>query len=104
MSEKELDENIGFKISLKTLAGIIAIVASVIAAAYAYDSQIDSRIDEKVEKIKVGKGFYQIDLTDPAAKETWPPSRQEYDMKDQMTRKEFLEFKEEVNRRFNDLR
>jgi hypothetical protein len=104
MSEKELNEDIGFKISLKTLGGVIALVATIIGSAYAYDSRIDSRIDEKVEKIKVGKGFYQIDLTDPAAKETWPPSRQEFDMKDQMTRKEFLQFKEEVDRRFNDLR
>jgi hypothetical protein len=102
MSEKELDENIGFRISLKTLGGIIAIVATVIGTAYAYDSRIDSRIDEKVEKLKVGKGYYQVDPADPAAKETWPPSRQEFDMKDQMTRKEFIEFKEEVNRRFNE--
>lgn len=104
MAEKELDENIGFKISLKTLAGIIALVASIIGTAYAYDSRIDARIDEKVEKIKVGKGYYQVDPSDIAAKETWPPSRQEFDMKDQMTRKEFLEFKEEVFRRFNERR
>ena len=100
--EKELNEDLGFKISLKTLGGIIAGVAALVGTAYAYDSRIDSRIDDKVEKLKVGKGYYQVDPADPAAKETWPPSRQEFDMKDQMTRKEFIEFKEDVNRRFNE--
>ena len=99
---EEINEDLKFKISIKTLAAIIAGVASLIGGWYAFDSSIDARIEEKVGSLKPGKGFYQVDPADPAAKETWPPSRQEFDMKDQMTRKEFIEFKEEVNRRFNE--
>lgn len=78
---EELNEDLKFKISLKTLMGIVAGVAAIVGAWYAFDSSIDARIEEKINSVKPGKGFYQVDPADPAAKETWPASRPESDMK-----------------------
>ena len=33
-----------------------------------------------------GTGIYTIDMGDPAATNTWPPTRMEFNMKDQMAR------------------
>jgi hypothetical protein len=90
----ELNEDLKFKISVKTLIGIIVGVASVIGAWYAFDASIDSRIEEKINAIKPGKGFYQVDPADPAAKETWPPSRQEFQMRIDLTAQEITMLKE----------
>ena len=84
---EELNEDLKFKISVKTLIAIVVSVASLIGAWYAFDASIDSRIDERINKVKPGKGFYQVDPADAAAKETWPPSRQEYNMKDEIARR-----------------
>ena len=35
---------------------------------------------------KPGTGTYTIDMGDPAATNTWPPTRMEFNMKDQMAR------------------
>ena len=50
-----------------------------------------------------GTGTYTIDMGDPAATNTWPPTRMEFNMKDQMARnqidalvKEMDEMKEEI--------
>ena len=95
---EELNEDLKFKISVKTLAGIVVGVASLIGAWYAFDASIDSRIEEKVNSMKPGKGFYQVDPSDPAAKETWPPSRQEYQMKDELARQTLQEHAERIKR------
>ena len=83
---EELNEDLKFKISIKTLVGIGVGIASLVGGWYAFDSSIDTRIEEKINAIKPGKGFYQVDPADPAAKETWPPSRLEYEMKDELAR------------------
>ena len=95
---EELNEDLKFKISVKTLAAIVVGVASLIGAWYAFDSSIDSRIEEKVNSMKPGKGYYQVDPADPAAKETWPPSRLEYEMKDELARKTLQEHSERIKR------
>ena len=58
---------------------------------------------EDLEKPKPGTGIYTIDMGDPAATNTWPPTRMEFNMKDQMARnkidaviKEMDELKEEI--------
>lgn len=95
---EELNEDLKFKISVKTLAGIVVGVASLIGAWYAFDASIDSRIEEKVNALKPGKGYYQVDPADPAAKETWPPSRQEYNMKDEIARKMIEQHDQRIKR------
>jgi hypothetical protein len=92
---KELDENLSFKISLKTLGMIAAILSSAIG----YHYWLMGEIQEAKELPKIGKGIYIVDPADPAAKETYPPSRQEYQMKDELTRQEILQLKELINKK-----
>lgn len=95
IKEKQLDENLSFKISLKTLAGIAAILSSIIG----YHYWLMGEIEEAKNLPKIGKGIYVVDPGDPAAKETYPPSRQEYQMKDELTRQEILQLKELINKK-----
>jgi hypothetical protein len=92
MVEKELNENLSFKVSLKTLAGIAALISSVIG----YHYWLMGQIDEAKAKPKIGTGYYIVDPTDIAAKESYPPSRQEYEMKDELARREILLLKEQI--------
>ena len=107
---KELSENSNFNISIKTLMGIVATVATVISAYFGLMASINSKfadleikVQEALEKPKPGTGIYTIDMGDPAATNTWPPTRMEFNMKDQMARnkidmlvKEIDELDEEV--------
>ena len=106
----EISEDSKFNISIKTLAWIIAGVSDVIAGYYGMISNIDSKfmeleikVQEALELPKPGTGTYTIDMGDPAASQTWPPTRMEFNMKDQMARnqidmimKEIDEMKEEI--------
>ena len=90
---KELSENSKFKISIKTLIWIIAGVGAAIAGYYGMLSNInskfvelESKVQEALEKPKPGTGTYTIDMGDPAASQTWPPTRMEFNMKDEMAR------------------
>ena len=107
---KELSEESKFQISIKTLISIVVAVAMVISAYFGLMASINSKFSElegKVEKAlelpKPGTGIYTIDLSDPAASQSWPPTRMEFNMKDQMARnqidglvKEMDEMKEEI--------
>tara|TARA_R100000781_G_scaffold65598_3_gene41271 strand:- start:100 stop:444 length:345 start_codon:yes stop_codon:yes gene_type:complete len=107
---KELSEESKFQISIKTLISIVAAVAMIISAYFGLMASINSKfseLEDKVEKAlelpKPGTGTYTIDLSDPAASNTWPPTRMEFNMKDQMARnqidqiiKEIDEMKEEI--------
>ena len=66
-------------------------------------STLESQVQEALEKPVPGTGTYTIDMGDPAATNTWPPTRMEFNMKDQMARnqidmlvKEIDEMKEEI--------
>ena len=90
---KEFSEDSKFKISIKTLAWIIAGVAAVIAGYYGMLSNINSKfvelevkVEEALEKPRPGTVTYTIDMGDPAASQTWPPTRMEFNMKDEMAR------------------
>jgi len=110
MSKKELSEDSKFQISVKTLVSIVVAVVTVVSAYFGLMSSINSKFSElegKVEKAlqlpKPGTGTYTIDMGDPAATNTWPPTRMEFNMKDQMARnqidalvKEVDELKEEI--------
>ena len=86
---KELSENSKFQISVKTLIAIVMSVATVISAYFGLMASINSKfselevkIQEALEKPKPGTGTYTIDMGDPAATNTWPPTRMEFNMKD----------------------
>ena len=90
---KELSEDSKFQISVKTLIAIVMAVATVISAYFGLMATINSKFTElegKVEQAlelpKPGTGTYTIDMGDPAATNTWPPTRMEFNMKDQMAR------------------
>ena len=107
---EELSENSKFQISVKTLIAIVAAVATVISAYFGLMATINSKFSELEIKVqqalelpKPGTGIYTIDMGDPAATNTWPPTRMEFNMKDQMARnkidiltKEIEELKEEI--------
>ena len=92
MPERELNENLSFKVSLKTLAGIAALISTAIG----YHYYIIGQIEDAKAKPKIGTGYYIVDPTDAAAKESYPPSRQEYEMKDELARREIMLLKEEI--------
>ena len=107
---KELSEDSKFNISVKTLISIVVAVATVISAYFGLMSTINSKfielegkVNEALELPKPGTGIYTIDMGDPAATNTWPPTRMEFNMKDQMARnqidmlvKEIEEINEEI--------
>tara|TARA_R110002096_G_scaffold28075_1_gene85376 strand:+ start:98 stop:442 length:345 start_codon:yes stop_codon:yes gene_type:complete len=107
---KELSEESKFQISVKTLITIVVGVATIISAYFGLMGSINSKfvdleikVQDALEKPKPGTGTYTIDMGDPAASNTWPPTRMEFNMKDQMARnqidalvKEIDELKEEV--------
>ena len=107
---KELSENSKFNISVKTLISIVVAIITVVSAYFGLMSSINSKfveLEDKVEdalkKPEPGTGTYTIDMGDPAATQTWPPTRMEFNMKDQMARdkidnviKELDELKEEL--------
>ena len=90
---KELSEDSKFQVSIKTLISIVVAVATIISAYFGLMASINSKFDdleikvqEALEKPKPGTGIYTIDMGDPAATNTWPPTRMEFNMKDQMAR------------------
>ena len=107
---KELSEESKFQISIKTLVSIVVAVVTVVSAYFGLMSTInskfvdlESKVNEALELPKPGTGTYTIDMGDPAATNTWPPTRMEFNMKDQMARdkidnviKEVEELKEEL--------
>ena len=107
---KELSEDSKFQISIKTLISIVVAVVTVVSAYFGLMSTINSKFGELESKVqqalelpKPGTGIYTIDMGDPAATNTWPPTRMEFNMKDQMARnqidalvKEVDELKDEI--------
>ena len=107
---KEISENSKFQISVKTLIAIVMAVVTVVSAYFGLMATIKSKFGELETKVqralelpKPGTGTYTIDMGDPAATNTWPPTRMEFNMKDQMARnkidaviKEMDEMKEEI--------
>ena len=90
---KELSEESKFQISVKTLISIVVAVVTVVSAYFGLMASINSKFTELESKVeqalelpKPGTGTYTIDMGDPAATNTWPPTRMEFNMKDQMAR------------------
>jgi hypothetical protein len=102
--EKELSEDSKFQISVKTLIGIVVSVATVISAYFGLMASINSKfveleikVQEALEKPIPGTGTYTIDMGDPAATNTWPPTRMEFNMKDQMARNKIDRVQEDLD-------
>ena len=107
---KELSEESKFQISIKTLVTILVAIVSIVSAYFGLMASIiskfaelEDKVEEALEKPKPGTGTYTIDMGDPAASNSWPPTRMEFNMKDQMARnqidalvKEIDEMKEEI--------
>tara|TARA_Y100000401_G_scaffold71387_1_gene57477 strand:- start:354 stop:698 length:345 start_codon:yes stop_codon:yes gene_type:complete len=107
---KELSEDSKFQVSVKTLISIVVAVVTVVSAYFGLMAGINSKfndleakVQEALEKPVPGTGTYTIDMGDPAATNTWPPTRMEFNMKDQMARnkidaviKEVDEIKEDI--------
>jgi len=107
---KELSEESKFQISIKTLVSIVVAVVTVVSAYFGLMStinskftELESKVEQALELPKPGTGIYTIDMGDPAATNTWPPTRMEFNMKDQMARnqidmlvKEIEEINEEI--------
>ena len=108
---KELSEESKFQISIKTLIGIVVAVATVISAYFGLMASINSKfvdlegkVQEALEKPKPGTGTYTIDMGDPAASNTWPPTRMEFNMKDQMARNQIDQLKKELEELKEDIK
>ena len=107
---KELSEESKFQISIKTLIGIIVGIVTIVSSYFGLMNHINNKfadleikVEEALEKPLPGTGIYTIDMGDPAATNTWPPTRMEFNMKDQMARnqidmliKEIDEMKAEI--------
>ena len=107
---KELSEESKFQISVKTLISIVVAVVTVVSAYFGLMASINSKfedLEDKVQKAlelpKPGTGTYTIDMGDPAATNTWPPTRMDFNIKVQMARnkidaviKEMDEIKEDI--------
>ena len=100
---KELSEESKFQISIKTLIGIVVGVTTVISAYFGLMASINSKFSEleikdqeALEKPLPGTGTYTIDMGDPAATNTWPPTRMEFNMKDQMARNQIDQLVKEI--------
>ena len=107
---KELSEESKFQVSIKTLIGIVVGIVTIVSSYFGLMNHINSKfadleiqVQEALEKPLPGTGTYTIDMGAPAATNTWPPTRMEFNMKDQMARnkidvltKEIEELKEEV--------
>ena len=90
---KELSEDSKFQVSIKTLISIVIAVVTVVSAYFGLMASINSKfveleikVQEALEKPLPGTGTYTIDMGDPAATNSWPPTRMEFNMKDQMAR------------------
>jgi hypothetical protein len=86
---KELNEESGFRISIKTLIGIAAVITTVVSFWFAFQAQLDDMRDD-IEEAK----------TLPAPN----ISRTEYELKDELVRSTILNTQEDVSEIKEDLK
>ena len=106
-----------FKIDLKTMIYLGSILVSGITMYFTYMSELDTRfaslegndkelmveMDKRLTALEntftpIGDGVYSVD---PSG--TWPPSRGEYKMKDEMSRAKIVELEKEIARILKDI-
>ena len=106
-----------FKIDLKTMVYLGSILISGITMYFTFMSELDSRfsalegndkdlmieMDKRLTALEntftpIGDGVYTVD-----PRGTWPPSRGEYKMKDEMSRNKIVELEKEIARILKDI-
>ena len=117
-----------FKIDIKTLIWIGSLLVTVITGYFTFKAELDSRfaslestddsvmveldkrltsmetsVDKRLTTLEnkftpIGDGVYSVD---PSG--TWPPSRGEYKMKDEMSRTKIVELEKEITRILKDI-
>ena len=92
-----------FKINLRAIGMVV--VAIISGTMFYY--QIMEEIELAKELPRVGTGTYIIDQADPQALNTYPPTRVEFNMKDQMSRMtldQLIKKVEEMEEELDDLK
>ena len=106
-----------FKIDIKTLVWLGSLLVTGMTTYFGFMSELDSRFAALEDKDKdmvveiekrmtalentftpIGEGVYTVDPTS-----TWPPSRTEYNMKDQMARNSITQIQKEIEELKSDL-
>ena len=106
-----------FKIDLKTLIFVGSLLVSMVTMYFTFMSELDTRfdalegtdkelmveIDKRLTELEnkftpIGDGVYMVD---PSG--TWPPSRGEFKMKDEMSRNKIVELEKEIERILKDI-
>ena len=106
-----------FKIDLKTLIFVGSMLVSGVTMYFTFMSELDTRfaalegndkdlmieMDKRLTELEnrftpIGDGVYSVD---PSG--TWPPSRGEYKMKDEMSRAKIVELEKEITRILKDI-
>ena len=99
-----------FKIDLKTLIFVGSMLVSMVTMYFTFMSELDSRfgaletgdkdlmidMDKRMVELEnrftpIGEGVYSVDPNS-----TWPPTRQEYKMKDEMSRNMLMQIQEDI--------
>ena len=107
-----------FKIDLKTMIFVGSMLVSTVTMYFTFMSELDTRfaalegsdkdlmveIDKRLTDLEntftpIGDGVYSVDPTG-----TWPPSRGEYKMKDEMSRNKILVLEKEIEELKEDLK
>ena len=106
-----------FKIDLKTLIFVGSMLVSGVTMYFTFQSELDSRfgalesgdkeltveIDKRLTELEnkftaIGEGIYAVD---PSG--TWPPSRGEYKMKDEMSRTMLIQIQKDIEQIKKDI-
>ena len=106
-----------FNIDLKTLIYLGSLIVTALTGYFTFMAELDSRftalegqdkdlmvsIDKRLTELEnrftpIGDGVYSVD-----PKGTWPPSRGEYKMKDEMSRAKIVELEKEITRILKDI-
>ena len=106
-----------FKIDLKTLIFVGSLLVSLVTMYFTFMSELDTRfgalegndkelmvqMDKRLTELEnrftpIGDGVYSVD-----PQSTWPPSRGEYKMKDEMSRAKIVELEKEIARILKDI-
>jgi hypothetical protein len=88
-----------FHINLKTIGMVVAAIVSVTMFYF----QIQADIEEAKLLPIIGTGQYVIDASDAKATATYPPTRVEFQMKDQMSRMTIDQLMEKVDEIEDDI-
>lgn len=106
-----------FKVDLKTMIFVGSMLVSMVTMYFTFMSELDTRfaalegndkdlmieMDKRLTDLEntftpIGDGVYTVD---PSG--TWPPSRGEYKMKDEMSRNKIVELEKEIERILKDI-